>query len=67
MVYVVGIIGFICGFIGGQYWLLKLLKGRSKEELLNNKKLSWTYGLLNWILAGVGAYTFVFLYQYYFG
>lgn len=67
MVYVVGILGFFCGFIAGQYWLLKLLKDRPKEELINSKTLRWTYGLLNWILAGVGSYSFVFFYKYYFG
>lgn len=67
MVYVVGVIGFICGFIVGQYWLLKLLKGRSREELLQSKRLRWTYGVLNWLVAGLGAYMFVFFYRYYFG
>lgn len=67
MVYVVGAFGFICGFVAGQYWLLKLLKDRPREELLNSARLKWTYGLLNWIVAGVSSYAFVFIYKYYFG
>lgn len=67
MVYVVGIFGLICGFVLGQFWLLKLLKDRPRDELINNKKLRWTYGVLNWIVAGVTSYCFVFLYNYYFG
>ncbi|MEM7618528.1 MAG: hypothetical protein AAF244_03990, partial [Pseudomonadota bacterium] len=57
--------GFVCGFFVGQFLLLRLLKDRPTEELLNNKSLKWTYGVLNWIIAGIGAYSFVFLYQYY--
>ena len=67
MVYVVGIIGFFIGFFAGQLLLLKLLKGRSNEEVLSDPYIKWTYGILNWIFAGMGAYSFVFLYQYYFG
>lgn len=67
MVYGVGILGFICGFIIGQYWLYKMLKYRSNEDLLHDRKLRWTYGILNWIVAGIGAYSFVFFYNLYFG
>lgn len=65
MVYVVGIIGFIGGFLAGQLLLLRLLKDRPTEDLLNNKSLKWTYGILNWIIAAIGAYSFVFLYGEY--
>lgn len=65
MVYVVGIIGFVGGFLAGQLLLLRLLKDRPTDEILNNKTLKWTYGILNWIIAGVGAYSFVFLYGQY--
>ena len=67
MVYVIGIIGFIGGFIAGQLLLLRLLKDRSNEDLAQDRFVKWTYGLLNWIIAGIGAYSFVFLYNYYFG
>ena len=67
MVYIIGIIGFIGGFIVGQALLLYLLKDRPMEELVNNRLVKWTYGLLNWVVAGIGAYSFVFLYQQYWG
>lgn len=66
MVYVAGVLGFICGFLAGQWLLLKLLKERSKQDLLNDKSLGWTYGVLNWVVAGIGSYLFVFVYTYYF-
>jgi len=65
MVYLIGIIGFVCGFLGGQYYLLRILRDRSNKELLEDKNLRW-YGLLNWMLAGLCSYGFVALYNYYF-
>lgn len=65
MVYVFGIVGFILGFFVGQILLLALLKGVSNKELLHNKTIQWTYGILNWACAGIGAYVLSFLYQYY--
>jgi ABC-type antimicrobial peptide transport system permease subunit len=67
MVYIVGIIGFIGGFIVGQFLLLHMLRDRSREDLLNNKALRWSYGVFNWLIAAVGAYSFVSLYNLYFG
>lgn len=66
MIYLFGILGFVGGFILGQAILLQLLRGRSREELLRNKSLRWTYGVLNWIIAAIGAYSFVYLYHLYF-
>lgn len=66
MVYGVGIIGFIVGFFTGQWMLLYMLKGRSNEEILNNKALKWQYGLMNWAMAALGAYIFSGLYRFYF-
>ncbi len=66
MVYVVGTIGFIGGFLAGQVLLAALLKNRTSEELLNDKSLRWKYGIINWAIAALGAYSFVFLYNYYF-
>ena len=66
MVYVAGFIGFVFGFLVGQAVLLMLLRGRSKKEILENKQIHWTYGLLNWVIAGTGAYIFAFGYQYFF-
>ncbi len=67
MVYLVGFFGFVIGFFSGQMLLLSLLKDRPKKDLLENKTVRWTYGILNWVMAGIGAYSFVFLYQHYFG
>lgn len=66
MVYVIGLLGFIGGFLAGQFILLKMLKDRSKDDLMNNKSLHVTFGLLNWAIAGIGAYLCVTLYQIYF-
>lgn len=66
MVYVVGIIGFIGGFALGQMILYVLLRERSRKELLENSSLKWTYGVLGWLIAGLGAYSAVITYQFYF-
>lgn len=67
MVYIIGIIGFIGGFVFGQMVLYFFLRNKSKEELLNDNLLKWQYGTLNWMIAGLCAYTFVKTYQFYFG
>ena len=67
MVYVVGVIGFIGGFIVGQMVLHFFLRNKSREELLHDKSLKWKYGLINWGLAILGCYSFISMYQYYFG
>lgn len=66
MIYVVGTIGFIGGFVLGQMILLRLLKDRSKDELITDKSLGWTYGLLNWVMAIGGAASAVSIYNKYF-
>lgn len=65
MVYLVGIIGFIIGFLAGQYILLRLLRNRTNKELRDDKNLRW-YGLLNWMVAGLFSYGFIALYEFYF-
>lgn len=67
MVYVMGIVGFIGGFILGQMVLHFLLRHKSTEELLNDKSLKYKYGLIGWGLAALGAYSFVSMYNFYFG
>ena len=66
MVYAVGVIGFLSGFVLGQLVLAYLLRGRSKEELLNDATLRWKYGILNWLIAALTAYSAVSLYHTYF-
>lgn len=56
MVYIMGIIGFIGGFVIGQMLLSFLLRHKTKEELLHDKSLQWKYGIINWFLAAAGAW-----------
>ncbi|MFP4097662.1 MAG: hypothetical protein ACLFP8_03420 [Alphaproteobacteria bacterium] len=66
MFYVFAISGFIAGFMAGQGFLFFLLRGVSKEDMLNDKYLHLKYGLLNWIVAGAGCYCAILLYQRYY-
>ncbi len=66
MVYLIGTIGFIGGFIFGQMALYFLLRHKNNEDLLSDPSLKWTYGLANWIIAGLGSYGLVLLYHQYF-
>lgn len=67
MVYVVGIVGFLGGFAAGQMLLYFLLRHKSRGELLGDPRLKLKYGLLNWGCAALGSYSFVEIYQRYFG
>jgi hypothetical protein len=67
MVYVAGIIGFIGGFIAGQALIFFILRHRSREDLLHDRNLRFTYGLLNWGIAALGAYCSVVMYNQYYG
>jgi len=66
MIYVMGIIGFILGFVAGQMALHFMLRHKSREDLLNDSGLKYTYGLINWVFAGLGSYGMITLYQQYF-
>ena len=66
MVYVVGTIGFFAGFALGILILKGLLKDRSQEELLNDRSLKWTYGLLTWFVAAATSFAAVQVYHLYF-
>lgn len=66
MIYIVFFTGLICGFFLGQMILLRLLRGVSNEELLNNKGLQWRYGLLNWLIAIFTAASALWLYEFHF-
>ena len=66
MVYVAGVIGFIGGFIAGQMLLLFLLRDVSKEDLLNDPYIKVKYGIMNWIIAILGCYSTILMYQRYF-
>lgn len=66
MVYAVGVLGFICGFLAGQMLLAFILRHRSNQELMSDASLK-IYGLLNWVVAGGGAFAFVMIYRQYYG
>lgn len=66
MNWIVGIVGFICGFCAGQILLMFMLRYKTNQELQTDKSLK-IYGLLNWLIAGLGAATFVYIYRKYFG
>ena len=63
MIYVFGTAGFFGGFILGQMILTYLLRGKTREELLNDKSLRWKYGLLNWLIALLTAASAVYVEQ----
>lgn len=63
MVYVVGVIGFICGFITGLSFLNFLLRDVPRKDLLEDPYIKWKYGLLCWGMAGAGAYVFIGIYN----
>ncbi|MDH5723246.1 MAG: hypothetical protein OEY94_08010 [Alphaproteobacteria bacterium] len=65
MVYIVGFIGFILGFVGGLGILYFMLRNVSNEDLIEDKYLKLKYGLLNWGMAIAGAYYAVYIYKSY--
>lgn len=66
MIYVAGVIGFIGGFALGIMLLSFMLRNVSQEDLLNDRYLRWKYGVLNWLIAVLGAYSGVHMYERYF-
>ena len=65
MVYLIGTIGFNSGFATGLLLLHFMLRHKTNDELLNDPYLKWKYGIINWGLAGFGAYAFVQAYKEY--
>ncbi len=63
MVYVFGTVGFVAGFFIGLFVISMFLKGYTKEDLVQNKSLRWTYGFAVWIFAALGTYIGVWLYD----
>ncbi|MCB1591135.1 MAG: hypothetical protein KDI90_01660 [Alphaproteobacteria bacterium] len=66
MVYLIGIVGFVGGFVIGQMVLYFFLRDVPAEKLLNDPYIKWKYGLLNWAFAVLGAYSMVVTYQEYY-
>lgn len=67
MIYAMGTIGFVMGFIFGQMLLYFLLRHRKRHELLEDKTLWWQYGIINWACAAMGAYGMIEMYRLYYG
>ena len=65
MVWLVGILGFVCGFAGGLVLLNRWLKDRSNKDLMQDKSLR-SYGVFVWLVAAITSATAVWLYKYYF-
>tara|TARA_Y100000031_G_C8254041_1_gene402218 strand:+ start:11511 stop:11717 length:207 start_codon:yes stop_codon:yes gene_type:complete len=65
MIYAIAFIGFIFGFLVGQGILLALLRHKSRDDIMQNKKLHWVYGTMNWIIAFFIAYVAVQIAQPY--
>ncbi|HEY0901629.1 MAG TPA: hypothetical protein VGD95_05850 [Micavibrio sp.] len=66
MIYLVGFIGFVAGFVLALRILAYLLKDRPAEDLLQDRGLRFTYGVLAWGIAGLTAFCAVLVYQTYF-
>lgn len=66
MALVMAVIGFISGFCAGQMVLMFMLRHKSNEDLKKDRSLK-IYGILNWTMAGLGAYTFMAIFEKYFG
>ncbi len=67
MIYVAGVLGFLGGFALGLMLLYFLLRNVSKEDMLNDPYIKWKYGILNWIIAILGSYSAVSMYERIFG
>lgn len=65
MTYLIAGAGFIGGFSLGLYLISQFLKGRSRQELVSDKSLRWKYGLIVWVMAGLGAWSAVWAYGQY--
>ncbi len=63
MIYVAGILGLIAGFFIGLMVLSFLLRDTDKEDLLNDPYIRWKYGIINWIIAILGSYAAVIVYE----
>ncbi len=62
MIYGIGLIGFLAGFVLGQMILMMILKEKNRDELLENKALHWKYGTLNWLIALLSMASALFVY-----
>ncbi len=66
MVWLAGFVGLLSGFAAGQVILMRLLKDKTRHELLTDKDLRLKYGLFNWLIAAGTCMIAIGLYRYYF-
>jgi hypothetical protein len=66
MVYLIGFVSFVIGFLAGQLLLARLLRDRSNDELRKDKSLM-IYGILNWLVAILFAVSGVSFYRMFGG
>ena len=63
MMYLFGIGGFILGFAAGLVIINIFVRHISTRQLTQDKSLHRTYGLAVWLMAGLGAWAGVWLYE----
>jgi hypothetical protein len=63
MVYLFGVSGFALGFLAGLFIIQMFLRSYSARQLVNDKSLRWTYGIAVWLMAGLGAWLGVWVYE----
>lgn len=66
MVYIFSLFGFMMGFGIGLGTINVLLRKRSKQEIQEDKSLVWTYGLIVWVVAGLGGWLGFWIYNNHF-
>lgn len=66
MVYVVAVLGLVVGFGLALQVVGFLLRDRPREDLLKDRGLRMTYGLLAWAIAALTSYCAVVVFRYYF-
>lgn len=66
MTTIIGIAGFIGGFALGLLLAGYMLRRRSREDLVKNKTLRWTYGLAVWVFGAAGSWGALEVYKTYF-
>lgn len=67
MVYLFGILGFFGGFMAGLIVINVFLQNVSRDKLMKDRSLRWTYGVAVWIIAGIGTYIGILLHGRYLG
>jgi uncharacterized membrane-anchored protein YhcB (DUF1043 family) len=66
MAWIVGLAGLIGGFVIGQLVLMRLLKDKTRYDLLHDKDLRLKYGLFNWLIAILACLSSLWMYRHYF-